>query len=416
MLRNARSSPTELAHRQQALLGDLVRRAARAVPFYREAFAAAGVDAGLFDPTRDLARLPIVTKAMLRAAGPASMVDVPPSALVTISTSGSSGEPFQFQIDRHYDQWRKAQFLRAYLAGGRRLRDRMLRISVHNAAPTPLFSRLGLLQEQRVACSMPAEEMVATWKASGAQILLGYPSTLRDLAMYCQHRGRPLDPAPRVVFSDSELLTAPIRTLLEEHLNAPVLDVFGTFETDNIAFQCARRTGFHIATDNVVIEIVRDGVPVAMGETGEIVVTVLRNHTSPFIRYNLRDLGSLSPEPCSCGLPFPLLTNLQGRSDDMVLMPDGSESNAARFIAKIQPLSHNLRQFQIRQLTVDQFELVIEPAASFKQSETQTLLHALRTALPDITAQIRVVDRLEFEKSGKRRTFVRLAQRMPQHA
>ena len=408
MLGNAKRSPQALAADQNRLLLNLVQRAARDVPFYARLYAQAGVDVHGFDPQRDLATLPVVDKRLLRAAGADHVARNAPSRRVIISTSGSSGEPFRFQIDRDYDQWRKAQYLRAYLASGQRLTDRVLRMSVHAAPPRPWFAHFGLLHEERIDCGEPAAVMAEKWVRARAQILLGYPSALRVLASHCRERGEPLMPAPRLVFSDSELLLPETRALLEEQFRAPVLDVFGTFETDNIAFQCAHRRGFHIATDSVILEVLRDGRPVPTGECGEIVVTVLRNHTSPFIRYNLRDLGCLSPHPCPCGLPFPLLTDLQGRADDSLRLPDGTETSPRRLMARLFPLVGHLQQYQMRQLPSGRFELLAVPSPDFNADDRSALLAAMRDALEGGECSLRTVERIPPEKSGKRRSFVRL--------
>jgi hypothetical protein len=52
------------------------------------------------------------------------------------------------------------------------------------------------------------------------------------LAQHCLDSGQPLAPAPRLVFTDSELLLTDTRALLERAFGTSVNDIFGTFETD----------------------------------------------------------------------------------------------------------------------------------------------------------------------------------------
>ena len=54
------------------------------------------------------------------------------------------------------------------------------------------------------------------------------------------------------------------------------------------------------------------------GETGEIVITTLRKEGAPLIRYRTHDLSRIVPEKCACGLPYPRIDRIIGRSDDMV--------------------------------------------------------------------------------------------------
>jgi phenylacetate-CoA ligase len=406
MLRNGSRSADSLAARQADDLRSLVRHAATRVPFYRDLYAAQGISADGINTLPDLQDLPIVTKQQLRAADSDAVSLDAPARRVTISTSGSSGEPFTFSIDHTYDQWRKAQYLRAYLCGGRRLRDKVLRLTAFPQQRMPWISRLGLIREQQIRCASDPAHIADAWQALAPDVLQGYPSSLRSLANYCRERGRSLQPNPRLVFTDSELLTPDTRALLEQQFAAPVLDVFGTFETDNIAFQCAARSGYHIASDCAVIEIVRDGKPVPTGEQGEIVVTVLANRTTPFIRYNLRDLGRLLPQPCECGLPFPLLSGLHGRSDDLIVLAGGGQRTAMEVLGRLDHSAACVRHYQLRQLRLGVFELLIVPASGFVAADGQQLASAIAATLGNAQVTVRIIDAIPPERSGKLRAFV----------
>ncbi|MDP9082578.1 MAG: hypothetical protein M3N50_02260 [Pseudomonadota bacterium] len=406
MLRNERAPAERLRARQDAQLHRLVLRAAQDVPLYRDLYA--GLDLPEFRGVADLPRLPIIDKRQLRvAAGAHRAVDaVPP--LVTISTSGSSGEPFRFEIDADYDQWRKAQCLRPYLSAGRRLRDCVLRLRPPSLGPArpPWFQRLGLLAEHVISAGSEPEEICRRWTELHATVLQGYPSALRPLAQYIIEKRRHLSPPPRRVFTDSELLLPDTRQLLTEAFGAPVTDVFGTYETDNIAYQCERGEGYHLAIDCVILELLRDGVPVAAGEPGEMVVTVLRNHTTPFIRYNLRDIARFGSDPCRCGRSFPLLQVISGRSDDSIVLGDGRRRTPMDLFPIFGGLPHLLRQYQLRQTAVDRFELWVVPMLPLEIEHRQLLLNSLLQSLGPVTLAIHVADRLPTDPSGKFRTFV----------
>lgn len=73
-------------------------------------------------------------------------------------------------------------------------------------------------------------------------MLQGYPSALRTLAHYCLESRLKLDPAPRIVFTDSEPLMPDTRALLQQAFGARVIDIFGTYETDDIAWHVGRAT------------------------------------------------------------------------------------------------------------------------------------------------------------------------------
>jgi phenylacetate-coenzyme A ligase PaaK-like adenylate-forming protein len=407
MLRNESLTPSALATLQTRQLRMLLRHARERVPFYRDLYASHGIRAASGDAPHDLLQsIPMVDKTMLRAAGATAVSLDAPADRVTINTSGSSGEPFRFQIDRRYDQWRKAQYLRPYLSAGQRLRDKVLRLTGRPERPIPWFSRLGLLREWRIHSAADPTRMVEAWRRLSPHVLQGWPSALRSLAHHCIERGQPLSPAPRLVFTDSELLLPDTRALLERAFGTAPIDIFGTFESDNIAYQCALRGGYHIATDSVVLEIVRDGKSVPIGEAGEIVVTVLRNRTTPFIRYNLRDIGRLSTHPCPCGLPFPLLAVVQGRVTDLLTLPDGRRCTPQGIFAGMNNLSHTVRHYQLRQTATGVFEFLIVPARQLASLDRQEIIDTMRPTVGNARIELHLVEAIPPDPSGKRRLFI----------
>jgi phenylacetate-CoA ligase len=407
MLRNETRDPKRLRAAQFDALERLVRHAGTHVPFYRDLYRRHGIDVDNFDAQRDVLTLPFTSKHQLRAAGSRVQWLRGNRAGVRISTSGSTGEPFVFMIDRDYDQWRKAQYLRPYLRAGRRFGHKVLRLTAFPALRRSLLSKLGLLREWQFNCATPAFELHAQWCKLAPDVLQGYPSALRNLAHFCLQSGRPLEPAPRMVFSDSELLTPDTRALLQKAFGTVVLDIFGTYETDNIAWQCGRNEGYHVATDCVLLEIIRDGRPAEAGEQGEIVVTVLSNWTTPFIRYNLHDLGQFETQPCVCGSPFPLLTRLAGRADDLIALDDGSSRTSMDVLGRLDRYTDLVNHYQLRQLSTRHFELLIVPARRLEDADAANLIAAVREALPSVTVELKLVDSIAPQKSGKRLAFVR---------
>jgi len=406
MLRNESRTPAALATRQSEQLCALVRHAASQVPFYRDLYAAHGIEAASFKTLHDLQSLPMVDKQMLRAAGASALSRDAPEQRVTIRTSGSTGEPLEFQIDHRYDQWRKAQYLRPYLSSGQRLRDKVLRLTAHPRQRTPWYARLGVLREWQFDCAGDPARIVEIWRQLAPQVLQGYPASLRALALHCLEAGQPLVPSPRLVFADSALLTPDTRAVVERAFNTPVIDIFGTFETDNIAYQCAAHDGYHITTDSVVLEIVRDGRPVPIGEAGEIVVTVLGNRTAPFIRYNLKDIGRLSPRHCCCGLPFPLLAVIEGRANDLIVLADGRRSSPAGILAHLTGFVDAIVHYQLRQMDIARFELLIVPSSRFSNAARDAIVTTIEAALGGATLDVRLVNAIPTDRSGKQRAFV----------
>jgi phenylacetate-CoA ligase len=172
-----------------------------------------------------------------------------------------------------------------------------------------------------------------------------------------------------------------------------------------MAFEC-RQHHYHVHADNVVLEFLRDGHPVAPGEEGEVVVTGLVNRAMPLIRYRIGDLGALSARPCPCGRGLPTMELIAGRKED-VLLADGerkiSPITVVAFMYDVLNDVPEITHYQIRQRAVGDFEVVVVagPAA-----DRPTLAEALRQRLPPLLGdnsriEVCFVETLPRTPSGK---------------
>ncbi len=158
----------------------------------------------------------------------------------------------------------------------------------------------------------------------GTNIWVSFPEYLTQLAKVCrQELGRDIRELKTKFLScflgpdtDNSL-----RRHLEELWGCPVYDLYGTNEMGGAGFECREQNGLHVMEDCIYLEIedVETGRPVADGETGNMVVTILHRSLPPVIRYNVRDLARIvANEPCRCGGCFRRMDKFLGRSDDMV--------------------------------------------------------------------------------------------------
>jgi len=95
-------TPETLQMRAASRLQPLLAHASRHVPHYRDLFARADVDPGDITSVADLAKVPITTKAELRAGFPALTTadNIPASRRQRMMTSGSTGLPLECYWDR----------------------------------------------------------------------------------------------------------------------------------------------------------------------------------------------------------------------------------------------------------------------------------------------------------------------------
>lgn len=142
-----------------------------------------------------------------------------------------------------------------------------------------------------------------------ANAYVGLPSYLLSLLK----RGAP---TLMKAFVSAEPLPPSLRAELESY-GLAVFQGYGTADLGLVAYECPHQAGMHL-DDGVVLEICDpDGRPVAMGEVGEVVVT-LPDATYPLLRFGTGDLTALMPGECPCGRTAPRMRGWLGRAGDAV--------------------------------------------------------------------------------------------------
>ena len=99
-----------------------------------------------------------------------------------------------------------------------------------------------------------------------------------------------------------------MRHTLEAKLGATAFGYYGASETSALGVECAEHNGIHLFTDRNLFELAVQNAATAAQDaanTGEIVVTTLRQRSPPLLRYALRDRARPIPGDCPCGLPYP---------------------------------------------------------------------------------------------------------------
>jgi phenylacetate-CoA ligase len=408
LLRNERRSLDELLHRQVIKLRRLLSHAYNHVPFYREKFNMGDFQPGDFNSIDDIQHLPIISKADFHQRPLADFIDQrlgSKEALIPIRTSGSSGQTLEFFIDHAYDQFRKAQFLRPYMTNGQRMTDRVLTFKGQPRRHRKYFEFAALLREKQVSAHLNPESHLEILNRMKPAVIRGYPSVLALISAKMSANGPP-GHCPRRIFTDSELLTPTLRRSIETAFKRQVIDIYGTLETDNIAYQCEHHQDYHIAIDAVIMEFINNGRPVQPGVTGEIVCTVLGNYAMPFIRYRLNDFGIYSDQSCACGRSFPLMTGLKGRTHDYAVTLEGRLVSSTTLLGEMDRFAAYVEAFQIIQEDTGRFKMVLIPGKNYQETIADRIQSAFMRLFPEATIQIECRERLHQEGSGKIRPFI----------
>ncbi len=351
----------ELEARQLHALNDLLRFAQRTIPHYRDLLGPVGLP---LRSVSELGGLPILTKAIIRGNPTAFLPDSEGEKYRERKTGGSTGDPFRYRsgMTALSGQW--AAIFRAWGWSGYRLGQRMVTLGGGSISPAGGLTRAEriyhtLRRNEPIDCAelSPAKlaKIVEQLRRARPHLVYGYPSVLYEVARRIQDQGQPLTGVGSVV-TTSEMLFPGQRRLLEEAFEASVFDFYGCNEPDLITGECGHHTGYHIAMDNSVVEVVDEqGRQLPDGEVGRIVATGLHNRAQVFVRYDTGDLGALDRTPCACGRGLIRLREIQGRSRDLVRKPDGSTVHGVA-----------INQLALTRTWIDRYQLVQERSGNLE--------------------------------------------------
>lgn len=178
----------------------------------------------------------------------------------------------------------------------------------------------------------------------------------------------------------SEPLSPAAHTLLKKAFGISVTDNYAMGECMALTTGCMQGRGMHVQSDWVIVEVVdRNNQPVPPGQAGEkILMTNLYNTVQPFIRYEVNDIVTLSPEPCRCGSPLPHILQVEGRTDEVVWIQEGDRFRAIHPYLFMNMLDEfpEVGWYQIVQVERNRFQLRAAPAKghSLEVSDLQQIM------------------------------------------
>ncbi len=370
-----RLDPTEWQRWQRRAVAAVLSAAADRVPGYRDRWDGATRAAAR---RGELAALPLLAKDAMRA-DPTAFLDparLPPrigavGGPLVFPTSGSSGTPV-----RTY--WTPAE-LRASMAvrevrsaawAGVSFRQPRATFSGRIVVPDPdsagPFYRWNAVEHQAYLSTFHLRAANAAGYADALRrhrIVwgTGYAQSFARLGRYLLDAGGPR-PALAAVVATSEKLSEEHRATIAEAFSCVVREEYSSIENAVFASECEAGS-LHVSPDVGVVEILRaDGSAADAGEVGEVVVTGLLRRLQPLIRYRIGDLAAWSADPCACGRAMPVLAEVVGRVEDVLVGPDGRR--VTRFhgvfyevpgLVEAQIVQHTTTRFEVRVVATPAF-------------------------------------------------------------
>lgn len=398
---------------QRTRLLTLLSNAAEHVPYYRSTWSLSEKKAARKGHLEDL---PLLEKTPLREAPEAFLRDdMRPWPLLTFHTSGSTGTPIasiwtvrEVRNSLALREVRSARWAGVSFALPRAtFSGRLVEPNPESKGPYYRFN----WPERQVYFSAfhlrpdTAHFYVEALHKHQTQWLTGYAVSYYLLAKFILNEGLKVPPL-KAVITTSEKVTPAMRQIMEKAFGCRVYEEYSTVENALFASECEHGR-LHVSPDAAVVEILRpDGSPCEPGEVGEVVATCLMRDYQPLIRFRLGDLAAWDPEPCPCHRSMPVLKEVVGRIEDIIIGPDGRQMVRFHGIFVDQP---HVQEGQIIQEELNRIRVKVVPTDGFGPADVQDIIHRVQQRLsPRVEVVVETVQHIPRTAAGKFQAVVSL--------
>ncbi len=274
----------------------------------------AEVDTGAIASVADLVNLPVLRKSDLTRA----QAERPPFGGFTVKPARhfhhvfQSPGPIYEPGSTDHDWWRLGRFVHAAGVGPG---DIVQNCFGYHLTPAGMIFESGARAVG--AAVLPAgtgqtELQVTAARDVGCTAYAGTPDYLKVILDKAEEMGVGLSFSKAVVGGG-----ALFPSLRQDYADRGIacLQCYATADLGNIAYESPAMEGM-ILDEHVIVEIVTPGtgIPVALGEVGEVVVTSL-NPDYPLIRFATGDLSAVLPGASPCGRTNMRIKGWMGRAD-----------------------------------------------------------------------------------------------------
>jgi len=386
--------------------------------FWYKRFSEYSINLQFPDIFSELLKLPVVDKTKLIEWGDNMVVKDNNSPTADYYTSGTTGVPLRVRIDefesirnelvymfepdvfkiQHVGALLRRKFI---LLLGRRVPRQYDPYS--EFFPLNAFSSIGDKNtRQRIYNKIVENSYI---------YLFAHSSIILELMKYVRKDGMKL---PIIANLSGEAVSSEEEGFIYETTRVPITFAYNCKESGKIGAKCPINIGtnlYHIYRERVLVEIVDDnGKQLKNDEEGNIVLTVLDRTTMPIIRYSSGDKGKILSKLCSCGRLSPLL-ELQGRQNDVILLPDGNTFGVLLFRALfVKEIGlKNIVKYQIIQKKKDYLEIniVLRRNIGFEKIKlTETIME--NVLHNKVKIDIKIIDHIGNYDSGKNKVFISL--------
>lgn len=261
----------------------------------------------------DLKDLPVLSKDLIKKE-PNSFLNnkIKKKDWIRKKTGGSTGIPFVYYTSKKSQSYLWAGIWLAWDAAGWNPNDKVVFLAgssiIGRGWKQKIYYRLMnvIPLDSFDMSSTKMNHYLDLLKNKNIRFIYGYANAIYHLAKYNVEHD--VSVKLQSVISTAENLTPIMRKTIEDSFDCEVFNQYGCNDAGLSAFECNKHRGLHVINSRAHIEVVNE----------ELISTDIANNVMPMIRYNSGDRVQLSTNSCECGRGFPLITEIYGRSNDII--------------------------------------------------------------------------------------------------
>jgi phenylacetate-CoA ligase len=398
-----------LIERQEERLRNIIKYAYTNVPFYHDLFKSVKIMPTDIKTVKDLKKIPTITKKEVSDNYPAKIIakGINLNNCYNTRTTGSSGTPLKLSFTEKDRIFFNSLINYVWIETGIKRSDKF--ISIRDASfdvKKSIFHKYRALITKNISIFDPLENIVKELSELQPDVIYTYPSILSLLSKEIEEK-KITAIKPRILLTVGETLTPNLREDLCQKFSADIFMIYASEEFGMIAFECEEHSGYHILTDNVVIEFVKDGKEVKAGEEGEVIITGMSNHCMPLIRYKLGDIAVPIKDKCHCGRGFPLIKHVVGRTDDYLILPSGTRISPRTMNYGIGHIA-GIKAYKTIQKEKDYFVIKVVKGSGFNENTIGEIQKEIKSAClgEEVKVDVELVNEIAKERTGKVRAIV----------
>jgi phenylacetate-CoA ligase len=385
------------------------------VPWYRNVVSSASIDARDITLENFSSVFDVLSKDTLRDNTKEFISeDACIKKKVFINTSGTSGTPLRIAASAESIQYNYAFFSRVLGWAGVKLGDRSAtfagRVFIPSRQKGPPYWRNNTSLNNILFSSYNISERtipayIEALSSFNPVYIDSYPSAIYEISKYINENMVAHAIRPMAIITSSETLHDYQRSSIEKAFECRVFDHLGSAEMVTLISQCEHGS-YHVNPEYGLFEILNhDGRPVQAGSSGELVCTGFINMAMPLIRYSLGDTVSLSESKCGCGRAFPVVNEITGRTDDLIIACDGSK--VGRLDPIFKGVEQNIKEAQIVQKEIGKIVINIVPSGDQESVNAKQIVRELRRRTGEcMDIRINYLESINKTKAGKFRSVI----------